>query len=285
MMSPAHHIRVSIVMELLAKDTGREVIVNIKKRISVRVHTYNHRSKKRISELSKRYLSGTPLEEHESLIGTCINELLTNAVKANYKYMVMSEAKEGESPDDASGNGPGSYDDDRSVARRVREILNEQARFNDIVDRVDNEERLLSDKERAMLSEFTVYNAISERVRRDKIVSSLTLELADEALHLSVGNTAPILQDDLERIREKLDCIRRLRSEGREHDFFSQHMDTSQGGFGFGYALIDSCCRQMGVDTGEVLTIHAGAETTVEIVFPLKRIAMDPGEVEFIEVA
>lgn len=246
----------------------------IRKRVSIRVYTYSHRSRSRINGLAKRFLSETSLAEHDELIATCINELLTNAVKANYRHVLMAEGSESPPPHD-----------DGSVSARVRQILNEQARFNNIMDRAYAEERPVTAEERSLLSELTVYNAASERMRRGNIISLLTLALDDRVLRLRVSNAAPILESDLDRISEKLGRIRMLRDQGRQEDFFSQYIDTSQGGFGLGYALIDSCCMRMGVDLQRALTIRTGAETEIEIEFPLHCAAVDPGEVEFIEVA
>lgn len=261
-----------------------------KKKISVIIHSYHHRSKHRINCVVKKFLSDTSLNGHCDLIITCIDELIKNAVKANYKYMVMLER-----PTTLRANRPQGIDGQKSIhpshtedpviSRKVREILNEQARFNDIMDRAYNEGRPLTDVERLALLEFTVYNAVSAQMRRNNITAAMTLVIDEDTLHIHISNTAPIIESDLARIHEKLRCIRKLRSEGREHEFFTHNLDTSQAGFGLGYALIDSCCHQMDVDTEDALAIRAGTETAIEIDIPLKRPVDDPCEVEFIEVA
>ena len=63
---------------------------------------------------------------------------------------------------------------------------------------------------------------------------------------IRVTNSSPMLDSDLTRIHEKLRDFRKYREESREHEFFMTNLDTSQGGFGFGYAIIDSCCTKWG---------------------------------------
>ena len=97
---------------------------------------------------------------------------------------------------------------------------------------------------------------------------------------MEVTNSSPILESDLRRIYEKRDEFRKCREEDRQQEFFLNNLDTSESGFGLGYATIDSYLTDLGLEPYSTIQIIAAADTTVILSLPIlflrERCAVNP---------
>jgi hypothetical protein len=73
----------------------------------------------------------------------------------------------------------------------------------------------------------------------------------------------------LNRIYEKRDEYKMYRQQGREQDFFINNIDTSDSGFGLGYATIDSFLANLGLEPENAITIISANNTTAMLTIPL----------------
>ena len=60
--------------------------------------------------------------------------------------------------------------------------------------------------------------------------------------------------------------------EEKEHEFFINNIDTSDSGFGLGYAKIDSFLSNMGLVPESSITIISANNTTALLALPLENL-------------
>ena len=65
------------------------------------------------------------------------------------------------------------------------------------------------------------------------------------------------------------DEYRKYKDAGKEYEFFINNIDTSESGFGLGYAKIDSHLSSMGLDVQSAITIISANNTTAMLSLPL----------------
>ncbi len=160
----------------------------------------------------------------------------------------------------------------------VREVLNEEARHLSIKNRVYREQREYTDEEKEVFRKLRNLQKIRAAMKRNDFKIILRMEARDDTVCIEVTNTAPILSHDLSRIREKRRENWQCRAQGREYEFFVDNIDTSESGFGLGYATIDCHLLNMGIDPENAIDITSDRDTTVRLNLPLDALRKKCGE-------
>jgi hypothetical protein len=257
------------------------------------IQIYSRKSRDSIIAVGDRFLESAGLKTMSAELFACVDELIKNAVKSNYKFILIRERifeKYREAWPDKTDS---EIDEDINDIMKVPESFNHLA--EDILKKenisalvreiLDEESKLLNIKNKAYLekrdytqSETTIIRSLGNIKRIRKIIKEkgikilLRIQSDDEFIFIEVTNTAPILQRDLYRIHKKRDEYRRYHEEGKGHEFFVDNLDTSEAGFGLGYAKIDLILGHWGLTADQAVTIISAINTTVMMTLPLKRL-------------
>jgi hypothetical protein len=151
----------------------------------------------------------------------------------------------------------------------VREILDEESKLLTIKNTAYLEKREYTAREKEIISGLDKINSIRKKIKERNIKIMLRIQADSDYMYIDVTNTAPILTRDIKRIHEKRDEHRRYRDEGREHEFFIDNIDTSESGFGLGYAKIDAILNSWGITNIMAITIISAINTTVMMILPV----------------
>jgi hypothetical protein len=154
----------------------------------------------------------------------------------------------------------------------VREILNEESKLLDIKNTAYLQARKYTEKEEKEIRGLHKINDIRKKLKEKDIKVLLRVQSDDEYIFIEVTNTAPILIRDLYRIHIKREELRKYVEQGREHEFFIYNLDTSESGFGLGYAKIDMILNSWGLAIDQAVTIISSINTTVMITLPVKQL-------------
>ena len=254
------------------------------------IQIYSKKARDQVTDAGQKFLGRAGLDVIWPELFACVDELIKNAVKANYKFLLVREQiadrlreqwpekshadidedirdviKTPESFNDFAGEVLDQHD----ISARVREILNQESKLLGIKNRAYAENRHYTEDEIAMLRGLDKINEIRKKIREQDIRILLRIQADDDFLYIEITNTAPILAKDLVRIHEKRDEYRRYKDEGREHEFFIHNIDTSESGFGLGYAKIDSILADWGLADERAITIISAINTTVMLTLPV----------------
>jgi len=222
-----------------------------------------------------------PADKHSLLpaFQSIVDELAKNALKANYKYVLIRRRIQ----ESADAESHGSVLED---AMRYNEFLADHPDFAQgltadlrrVLDQEGlwirernrrNEDRAVAAADEEKLKATDDYRAMYREVRDSRIYLEIRLTLRQNLLFIEVINRAPILFSDLDRIHDRRAEFRRYKEEGREIDFFLGHMDGTDAGAGYGYATIDSHLIQMGQDPDRALVILPLHSTNIMLIINL----------------
>ncbi|HNW30337.1 MAG TPA: hypothetical protein PKN50_17810 [Spirochaetota bacterium] len=257
------------------------------------IQVYSRKTRDEIMKAGGKILSAAGLEGMTSDLFACVDELIKNAVKADYKYVLLrdrilkklQQLRPDKSPDEINQNIDTLMkhaDNFNRMAEEilkkedlsaiVREILNEESRLLTIKNRAYLENRSYTEEEKKEIMGLTMIRDIQRQIKEQNIKIILRIQADDDFMYIEVTNTAPILTRDINRIHDKRDEHRRYRDEGREHEFFVDNIDTSESGFGFGYAKIDVILYNMGITSERAITIISSINTTVMLTLPMDQL-------------
>ncbi len=261
-----------------------------RKRIVGIVQVYSKRSRDQMSIILKNFLNRANVFECESQIFSCIDELVKNAVKANYKFVLILDklkkqikSKNSALSDDELNNKVNEIIKDKklydetarniaeaeAVSDTVRQILNEESVQLKLKNKVYNENRPYSEEELNQLEKLIQLKNMRDELERLDVKIILKIELENNFIFIEVTNTAPILGVDIQRIHSKRDEFGSYLGTGREFEFFMHNLDTSESGFGLGYATIDSFLYDIGLDPHKTIQILAASDTTIILSLPI----------------
>jgi hypothetical protein len=254
------------------------------------IQAYSRRARDLIIEAGQKVLLEAGIEGLGTELFACVDELIKNAVKANYKFLLLREritenfrklwpdktpAEIAEDIDDLI-KLPESFNrlaievlHSEDISGKVREILNEEATLLDIKNHAYLEKRAYTAAELETIRGLKHINDIRARIKEHGIKIILKIQSDAHFIYIEVTNTAPILARDLERVHEKREEHRRYRKEGREHEFFIENLDESESGFGLGYAKIDVILYNWGLDPERAVTLISSINTTVMLTLPI----------------
>lgn len=257
------------------------------------IQIYSRQTRDRIVEAGQAILRQAGLEVLSTELFACVDELIKNAVKANYKYLLLREQiherfrqiwpdkTEREIDEDIDdlvrlperfNRIAGEILDSGDISSVVRDILNEESCLLTIKNRAYGEGRPCTAGEKALIEGLGKISRMRAAIRERNIRVILRIQVDDHFIYIEVTNTAPILKRDLNRIHEKRDEHRRYRDAGREHEYFVDYIDTSESGFGLGYAKIDVILNSWGLGEMDPITIISSINTTVMLTLPLEEL-------------
>lgn len=261
-----------------------------RRRVTGQIQVYTRKTREKIIDIGMHFFHTEGVGEIARDVFSCVDELIKNAVKANYKFALIVDRlekmiklkKPNLSPEQLSQEVD-SYIKDRqrfdafadetiekeSLSGIVREVLNEEGMQIKIKNKIHEEKRTYTSDELDKLKGLNNLNMMRYKLYKRDVKVLVKMESDGEFIFIEVTNTAPIITKDLNRIYAKRDEFKIYREEAREHEFFLNNLDTSESGFGLGYATIDSVLGGMGLDPYQAIQIIAASDTTVIISFPL----------------
>lgn len=264
-----------------------------KKKVTGYIYTYSRKARDVVTGVAKKFLANSGISGISGHLFSCVDEIVKNAVKANYKFILIydeiSKNIAREYPDKTEEDLRQEMSDllkvhesfnhmaievlkTRDISSGVREILNEEAKLLSIKDKAYLERRDLSTDELRKIHNFSKVNYIRQRIKENDIKIILKIQSDRDYIYIEVTNTAPILTKDLNRIYHKREEYKKYREEGKECEFFVNNLDTSESGFGLGYATIDSILNHWGLDPERAITIITSIDTTVMLTIPIEEL-------------
>ncbi len=220
------------------------------------------------------------------------DELIKNALKSNYKFLLMWAATRERLLEARPEYQADELDDWlREIFFSGEERLVEQhlARIADQTERIRREVRHLLDLENRYIREGRLSAELpldagpnsdplleallsTKRLARDlNIHAHLEIQRSNDELLVTIANDSPILREDVDRIAGVRRRFREYRESGRQQEFFIENLDTSGGGHGLGYAIMDSILCEMNLDPERSLYLISATRTLVLLVLPLQQ--------------
>lgn len=95
------------------------------------------------------------------------------------------------------------------------------------------------------------------------------IERSSDQVLITVANDSPILDEDVKRIHRVRNLFKKYRDQGRQEEFFIEQLDNSGGGHGLGYAIMDSILLEMHLEPEVSLYLISATRTMVLLVLPL----------------
>ncbi len=261
-----------------------------KKKVTGIIQMYSKKARDQIFGIGLKFAKEAGVPEVTEDLFACVDELIKNAVKANYKFLLVADkiAEQlrqkypGKTPEQIKQNifeilkDRQTYDKMASqiisnefISERVREILSQEGRYLSIRNKAYAEKRDYTEEEKKKIAGLVEFLDIRRQLKEKDIKIILKIEGNEDFIYIEVTNTAPIMTHDLNRIYEKRDEYKVYRQQGREQDFFINNIDTSDSGFGLGYATIDSFLANLGLDPENSITIISANNTTAMLTIPL----------------
>lgn len=252
----------------------------------IEIHTYSSKTIKVIQNTLQKYFSNTWLENHQREIFHICDELLKNAMKSNYKLvLLLFELKK------IYKNSLKDLEKSGELMDWLKEILfsGENILINHNIKKLNSNE---ISKKLSMLMHYEKFfieykRGDSQKNKKDKeiqtilsikkvlkafqIYTKFEIYKNPEFIHIMIQNGAPILEEDFFRILEKRKKFAEYVKQQKKEEFFVENIDTSGGGHGLGYPLIDSLLLDMGLKPEEHLYLISAKRTMVLLNLPIKK--------------
>jgi hypothetical protein len=262
-----------------------------REKVSGIIQVYSKQARDQITTIGLDFLRKAQITDCAEDIFACVDELIKNSVKANYKFLLIVEKLHEKLSHENPGKPSGEIDKiindliknkdnfdkialdiikTEDIGPTVREILNEESIHLAIKNQTYEENRDYTEEEKKKISMLTKLQKIRYGMKERDIKILINIETDGEYLYIEVTNTAPIMAKDLDRIHVKREEYLQYRLAGKEYEFFINNIDTSESGFGLGYAKIDSFLANLGLDTVSSVTIVSASNTTVMLILPIK---------------
>lgn len=260
-----------------------------KRKLTGRIYTYSKKARDRIIKIIEKFLNLYNINELNPDIIIIIDELVKNAIKANYQYLLLKDKiftsiqkdfplftkVQIEEQIKKIAKDQKIYDQifeeimiNEDINKSVREILNQESILIHYKNKAYAENREFNEDELAILSKLDKINRIKQRIKNNETSIIVNMEYINNSFHLEVINSAPILTVDLERIYNVRDLFKKYREEDRIEEFFINNIDESRSGCGLGYATIDTILENLGLDPEKVLKIISIISTNIMLELP-----------------
>lgn len=244
-----------------------------------KVKYYTPQSKTQIKNILEYNLGPKGLAHYSENLMLCLDELVKNGHKANYKFCLvmnnietalrakgqlklMSEIQQQKRLFNEYALRYGCLTE---VSGVVRKALSQEAKIIDLKTKAIAQGRRYRLLEAELRFEIPELFLVRGLMRKYGINVHLRFDTIGDSLELEVINNAPILDSDLQRIENRRRLFKDFADSGNEICFFTDHMDSSEAGAGLGYATIDSILRDLGMDPFEAITIVSVTNTAVLI--------------------
>ena len=258
--------------------------------VNLLIKTYSHVVSQEIEKLIEKHVQETWLSErHEEIFRIC-DELIKNAVKSNYKFLLIwlnTRKRVMESFADFTVEEADDWlnevffcGENLLIEKQLEKIPNWDSINVNVRNILNLENKLFKERERngrrqgisrELLKSFEPLRRIKRLSQKLNIGIHFRIESAADQLIITVQNDAPILTRDVERINNIRSKFKDYADQGKHHAFFVENLDTSGGGHGLGYALMDSILLDMKVEPEKSLFLVAAGRTMVLLALPLHR--------------
>ncbi len=272
--------------------------------IKFKIKIYSKKSRDQLLSLVNSFFNDAGIAKYAEDVFACIDELIKNAIKANYKFItilksvekqLIKEESKDSNPDKVKEKiydlirKPSVYEKMVTLIKKyedisveVREVLNEESKYINIANKVYREQRDKTTEEKQVLLQLNKLKNIRKEINEMNISTLLKLENNGHSIQIEVTNTCPILEKDLERIHKKREEYKNCWQAGRECEFFVNNIDTSEAGFGLGYAKIDSFLNNMGLNTDNAVKISSSKSTSAKVSIPIDKLKALTDEAELL---
>lgn len=259
-------------------------------RITGIISHYTRKAREQIFKAGLEIFKEARVGQHLEDIGACVDELIKNAVKANYKHLLIIEALQRQFKLQYKDKSEAQIREHikeivkdkihfdtlasivlkkENLAYKVREVLNQEGIYLLLKNKAYMENRSLHTHEIEQINQLKLFLTMQNNLKKYDIKILLKVELLDDYIYIEIINTAPIISHDLKRIYSKREEFRKYKNEGIEHEFFINNIDTSDSGFGLGYAKIDSYLYNFRIDPERAVTIISINNTTAMMAIPV----------------
>lgn len=231
----------------------------------------------------------TWLDEQKEILFHICDELVKNGFKSNYKFLLIwLDTRKKVMQSKAKMTGKEADEWLREIFfSGVDELIRthfDYAIDGDIPDRLrrllDLQSILLERKRsgtRSPMPEWVDHSrdALKDYVAVDRLARLLNIKVAvrmeksSDELIIQIENDAPILNRDLERIQKVREKFKSHIAAGTEDQFFLENMDTSGGGHGLGYPLMDTILHSLSLDPEQSLFLISASRTMILLRLPL----------------
>ncbi len=253
---------------------------------SFSLFSYNTKDIAKIRETIDTHIQADWLTGEKDLIFQICDELLKNAFKSNYKFLLFwqilrkqfIEANPNISVQEANSWLEKVFYSGESVLleKQIAKIPDPQAVSKQVFE-LHKLEREVMHRSKALdvdngihlERKFQPLLQIKKMAKELKIHVQFKLESTGSEFLITVSNHAPIREEDVKRIQFMRKRFKEYYTAGRHEYFFIENIDTSGGGHGLGYALMDAILCRMGLDPERSLYLVPAATTMVLLVLPL----------------
>ncbi|MCB1175163.1 MAG: hypothetical protein KDK39_16430 [Leptospiraceae bacterium] len=241
-------------------------------------------------------VAGSRYEGQEGYLFQVCDELIKNAIKANYKFLILwQETRQRmlaetalHSPDEAdewirevfySGEDIlirqqlDKMKDLSAVMNTVRQLLDLESKLNHYKDQseiIDPAKRQhMADQIRDRRKSLAPLMELKAMARQLGIFTHFKIDRNPDKILITVSNDAPLLKEDLDRIQRVRERFQEYARNGRTPEFFAENLDTSGGGHGLGYALMDCTLMELGLEPADTLFLIHANKAMVLLSLPL----------------
>lgn len=246
------------------------------------IRTYSPKTAAMMKESLHQAFSGLWLESHVEDIFHICDELVKNGVKSNYKtilyWMEARKRFQEKNPDVALDEiDEWLYEVFYSGENELIELqfnkVEREKILNDLLGILEMEAMYIDHRMgRRRLAHAGLLRElirIKRFCKKHRIGVQVRIESAGDQLHITVSNDAPILEEDLVRIQSVRSTFRDFQRRGNEEQFFLEHINTSGGGHGLGYPLMDSILTTMHLDPDTSLFLISATRTMILLSLPI----------------
>ncbi|MCB1324306.1 MAG: hypothetical protein H7A21_17195 [Spirochaetales bacterium] len=253
------------------------------------IRNYSRRAAAQVRDLIAQRTAGTWLEGRTAELYQITDELLKNAVKANYKFLIIWQLTRTRLLESEAGLSPREVDDwlrevffsgeSLLIEGQLKKIGDLSGVTVDVVQLLELENRILRDRpeaggptlhELSLKPELVPLFRTKALARRLQVFVHLRVETTPDSIWITISNDSPILESDVRRILGVRRKFRDYAAQGRAQDFFIENLDTSGGGHGLGYAVMDSVLLDLGLEPEHTLYLISASRTMVLIALPLE---------------
>lgn len=252
----------------------------------IEIYNYSTKTYNALTELIDSYIQDSWLMDFKENILHICDELIKNAIKSNYKLiLILSELKK------VYQSSLKELESKEELIQWLREIIfsgeDKLIKYN--LNKIDHQ-RVSDDLKKLMYFEkfyidFKQNKTINEEeknkvliiykikklLKKFNIYTTIEFYKNPEYIHILIQNGSPILEEDFLRIIEKRKKFAEYVSTKSKEEYFMENIDTSGGGHGLGYPLIDALLLDMGLQPSDHLYLVSAKRTMVLLNLPLQK--------------
>lgn len=249
----------------------------------IHIRTYSPGTAQIVKQTLTDAFHGLWLADHTEKVFHICDELIKNGIKSNYRTILYwTEARrllQEASPELTAREADDwlyevFYSGENSLVEKQFRRVDRSRVLQDLLAIFEMESAYVDHKSgRRRLTDPTALAQLMKLkrfCRKHKIGVELRIETGGDHINITVMNDAPILEDDLARILKIRSIFRQHQRDGNEEKYFLDHIDTSGGGHGLGYPLMDALLLSMNLDPDTSLFLISATRTLILLTLPVR---------------